>query len=237
MISNLKYFQTLSGILGIALVALSTMPNWAVAQSDSQIVAMTRAAIFDDVREVKALIDKGMSPNQKDPKGMPILMLAIQEKSMKTVDYLINAKGIDLNQTNITNETPLMFAALYGMLPEVKILVNQKEVPVNRSGWTPLHYACTNGHLDIALFLLDKGAAVDAPSPNETTPIMMAIRAGNIQLVRLLLDRGADIRIRNQQGYSAIDVAELFNQEEIQKGLRARWQKLYNEPYPGGPKS
>jgi ankyrin repeat protein len=168
---------------------------------------------------------------------MPILMLAMLEKSMKTVDYLINAKGIDLNQTNITNETPLMFAALYGMLPEVKTLVNQKEVPVNRSGWTPLHYACTNGHLDIALFLLDKGAAVDAPSPNETTPIMMAIRAGNIQLVRLLLDRGADIRIRNQQGYSAIDVAELFNQEEIQKGLRARWQKLYNEPYPGGPKS
>jgi hypothetical protein len=237
MILNLKFIQALPGIFGIAFVSLSAMPHWAIAQTDSQIAAITKAATFDDAREVKALIDKGMSPNQKDPKGMPILMLAIQEKSMKTVDYLINAKGIDLNQTNITNETPLMFTALYGMLPEVKTLVNQKEVPVNRSGWTPLHYACTNGHLDIALFLLDKGAAVDAPSPNETTPIMMAIRAGNIQLVRLLLDRGADIRIRNQQGYSAIDVAELFNQEEIQKGLRARWQKLYNEPYPGGPKS
>jgi uncharacterized protein len=237
MILNLKFIQALPGIFGIAFVSLSAMPHWAMAQTDSQIAAITKAATFDDAREVKALIDKGMSPNQKDPKGMPILMLAIQEKSMKTVDYLINAKGIDLNQTNITNETPLMFTALYGMLPEVKTLVNQKEVPVNRSGWTPLHYACTNGHLDIALFLLDKGAAVDAPSPNETTPIMMAIRAGNIQLVRLLLDRGADIRIRNQQGYSAIDVAELFNQEEIQKGLRARWQKLYNEPYPGGPKS
>jgi uncharacterized protein len=237
MILNLKFIQALPGIFGIAFVSLSAMPHLAMAQTDSQIAAITKAATFDDAREVKALIDKGMSPNQKDPKGMPILMLAIQEKSMKTVDYLINAKGIDLNQTNITNETPLMFTALYGMLPEVKTLVNQKEVPVNRSGWTPLHYACTNGHLDIALFLLDKGAAVDAPSPNETTPIMMAIRAGNIQLVRLLLDRGADIRIRNQQGYSAIDVAELFNQEEIQKGLRARWQKLYNEPYPGGPKS
>lgn len=237
MIKNLKSFQTIPGILGMALIALSTIPNWAVAQTDSQIAAITKAATFDDVREVKALIDKGMSPNQKDPKGMPILMLAIQEKSMKTVDYLINVKGIDLNQPNITNETPLMFAALYGQMPEVKILVDQKQVPVNRSGWTPLHYACTNGHLEIAQFLLDKGAIVDAPSPNETTPIMMAIRAGNIQLVRLLLDRGADIRIRNQQGYSAIDVAELFNQEEIQKGLRARWQKLYNEPYPGGPKS
>jgi ankyrin repeat protein len=237
MILNLKSIQTLPGILGIAFVTLAAMPHWVMAQTDSQIATITKAAKFDDVREVKALIDKGMSPNQKDPRGMPILMVAIQENSAKTVDYLINAKGIDLNQPNLTDETPLMFAALYGQLAEVKILVDQKQVPVNRPGWTPLHYACTNGHYDIALFLLDKGAAVDARSPNETTPLMMAIRAGNIQLARLLLDRGADIRLRNQQGYSAIDAAELFNQEEIQKGLRARWQKLYNEPYPGGPKS
>ena len=234
---NLKLKCTQKSLLGGLILAFVLAPGWIHAQTDSQIAAITKAATFDDVREVKALIDKGMSPNQKDPKGMPILMLAIQEKSTKTVDYLINAKGIDLNQPNITNETPLMFAALYGQMSEVKILVDQKQVPVNRSGWTPLHYACTNGHLEISQFLLDKGAAVDAPSPNETTPLMMAIRAGNIQLVRLLLDRGADIRIRNQQGYSAIDVAELFNQEEIQKGLRGRWQKLYNEPYPGGPKS
>jgi uncharacterized protein len=237
MILNLKYIQTLPVIFGIAFVSLSTMSHWAMAQTDSQIATITKAATLDDVREVKALIDKGMSPNQKDPRNMPILMIAIQENSVKTVDYLINAKGIDLNQPNMSNETPLMFAALYGQLSLVKILVDQKQVPVNRSGWTPLHYACTNGNYDIALFLLDKGAAVDALSPNETTPLMMAIRAGNIQLARLLLDRGADIRLRNQQGYSAIDAAELFNQEEIQKGLRARWQKLYNEPYPGGPKS
>jgi ankyrin repeat protein len=237
MIWNLRCIKTLPGILCLVFLQLSALPSWVNAQTDSQIAAITKAATFDDVREVKALIDKGMNPNQQTPKGMPILMLAMQEKSMKTVDYLINVKGIDLNQANISSETPLMFAALYGMLPEVKILVNQKEVPVNRSGWTPLHYACTNGHLAIAEFLLDKGAAVDAPSPNGTTPIMMAIRAGNIHLVRLLLDRGADIRIRNQQEYSAIDVAELFNQEEIEKGLRARWQKLYGAPYPGRPKS
>ncbi len=237
MILNLNCIQSFRGILGIALVSLSAMPHWVLAQTDSQIATITKAVKFDDVREVKTLIDKGMSPNQKDPRGMPILMVAIQENSIKTVDYLINAKGIDLNQPNMTDETPLMFAALYGQLAEVRVLVDQKQVPVNRPGWTPLHYACTNGHYDITLFLLDKGAAVDAPSPNETTPLMMAIRAGNIQLARLLLDRGADIRLRNQQGYSAIDAAELFNQEEIQKGLRARWQKLYNEPYPGGPKS
>ena len=237
MILNLKLTNTHKSLFGALILATALTPSWVHAQTESQIAAITSAAKFDDVREVKTLIDKGMSPNQKDPRGMPILMVAIQENSVKTVDYLINVKGIDLNQPNMTSETPLMFASLYGLFPEVKVLVNQKEVPVNRPGWTPLHYACTNGHLEIAQFLLEKGAVVDAPSPNETTPLMMAIRAGNIQLVRLLLDRGADIRIRNQQGYSAIDVAELFNQEEIQKCLRDRWQKLYNEPYPGGPKS
>jgi uncharacterized protein len=237
MILNMKSMRTQKGLFGALILAAALSPGLAYAQTDSQIAAITKATKFDDVREVRSLIDKGMSPNQKDPRGMPLLMVAIQENSTKTVDYLINAKGIDLNQPNMTDETPLMFAALYGQLAEVKILVDQKQVPVNRPGWSPLHYACTNGHYDIALFLLDKGAVVDALSPNETTPLMMAIRAGNIQLARLLLDRGADIRLRNQQGYSAIDAAELFNQEEIQKGLRARWQKLYNEPYPGGPKS
>jgi ankyrin repeat protein len=237
MISKLKLIRPEKSLFGALILAAALTASWVHAQTESQIAAITSAAKFDDVRAVKSLIEKGVSPNQKDPRGMPILMVAIQENSTKTVDYLINVKGIDLNQPNMTDETPLMFAALYGQLAEVKTLVDQKQVPVNRPGWTPLHYACTNGHYDIAFFLLDKGAAVDALSPNETTPLMMAIRAGNIQLARLLLDRGADIRLRNQQGYSAIDAAELFNQEEIQKGLRARWQKLYNEPYPGEPKS
>jgi uncharacterized protein len=194
MILNLKCTRIQNCFFGALVLVGILNPSWVYSQTDSQIAAITSAAKFDDVREIKTLIDKGMSPNQKDPRGMPILMVAIQENSVKTVDYLINVKGIDLNQANLTNETPLMFAALYGLLPEVKILVNQKDVPVNRSGWTPLHYACTNGHYDIALFLLDKGAVVDSRSPNETTPLMMAIRAGNIQLTRLLLDRGADIR-------------------------------------------
>ena len=113
MILNLKYIQGIPGILAVAFLTLSTMPNWVLAQTDSQIAAITSATKFDDVRQVRSLIDKGMSPNQKDPRGMPILMLAIQENSVKTVDYLINAKGIDLNQPNMTDETPLMFAALY----------------------------------------------------------------------------------------------------------------------------
>jgi ankyrin repeat protein len=61
---------------------------------------------------------------------------------------------------------------------------------------------------------------------------MMAARGGHIKIVRLLLDRGADLSIHNQLLLTAIDFAEDNNQAEIGKGLRSRWLKLYNKPYP-----
>ena len=206
------------------------------AQTQDQVDRMTKAVEFDDLAEVKKLIAAGVSPNLLVKGGNPLTVFAVREKSKQTLDYLIGLKGVDVDHPNLSGETVLMMASLYGMLPEVKVLVDKRGAEINKSGWTPLHYACTEGHLAVADYLLSKGAKVDALSESDTTPLMMAVRSGNIRLVRLLLDRGADLQIRNHQGFSAIDVAELFNQEEISKGLRSRWEKLYKTKYEGGPK-
>ena len=206
------------------------------AQTQDQVDRMTKAVQFDDLAEVKKLIAAGVSPNLLVKGGNPLTVFAVREKSKQTLDYLIGLKGVDVDHPNLSGETVLMMASLYGMLPEVKVLVDKRGAEINKSGWTPLHYACTEGHLAVADYLLSKGAIVDALSESDTTPLMMAVRSGNIRLVRLLLDRGADLQIRNHQGFSAIDVAELFNQEEISKGLRSRWEKLYKTKYEGGPK-
>ena len=206
------------------------------AQTQDQVDRMTKAVQFDDLAEVKKLIAAGVSPNLLVKGGNPLTVFAVREKSKQTLDYLIGLKGVDVDHPNLSGETVLMMASLYGMLPEVKALVDKRGAEINKSGWTPLHYACTEGHLAVADYLLSKGAKVDALSESDTTPLMMAVRSGNIRLVRLLLDRGADLQIRNHQGFSAIDVSELFNQEEISKGLRSRWEKLYKTKYEGGPK-
>ena len=206
------------------------------AQTQDQVDRMTKAVQFDDLAEVKKLIAAGVSPNLLVKGGNPLTVFAVREKSKQTLDYLIGLQGVDVDHPNLSGETVLMMASLYGMLPEVKVLVDKRGAEINKSGWTPLHYACTEGHLAVADYLLSKGAKVDALSESDTTPLMMAVRSGNIRLVRLLLDRGADLQIRNHQGFSAIDVAELFNQEEISKGLRSRWEKLYKTKYEGGPK-
>jgi len=206
------------------------------AQTQDQVDRMTKAVQFDDLAEVKKLIAAGVSPNLLVKGGNPLTVYAVREKSKQILDYLIGLKGVDIDHPNLSGETVLMMVSLYGMLPEVKVLVDKRGAEINKSGWTPLHYACTEGHLAVADYLLSKGGKVDALSESDTTPLMMAVRSGNIQLVRLLLDRGADLQIRNHQGFSAIDVAELFNQEEISKGLRSRWERLYKTKYEGGPK-
>jgi len=207
------------------------------AQTPTQIEDFRKAAVFDDLSEVKSLISQGVSPNTKDPKGNPMLIVAIKDKSYKVVDYLLNNKDIDVNLTNNAEESPLMIASIEGDLPVVKQLAINKKAEINPKGWTPLHYACTRGNLDVAAFLLANGAQVNALSPNHTTPLMMAVSSGNEQVVKLLLDNGADLKIRNIYGMSAIDVAEKFSKDGIRDGLMSRWQKLYKQPYPGGPKA
>jgi hypothetical protein len=98
-----------------------------------------------------------------------------------------------------------------------------------------LHYACSTGRLSVAEFLVANGANVNAMSPSDTTPLMMAVSSGNEVLIKFLLDKGADLRMRNHEGYSAIDVAVLFSKDDIRQGLMSRWEKLYKQPYPGGP--
>ncbi|MCF8165053.1 MAG: ankyrin repeat domain-containing protein [Rhodoferax sp.] len=206
------------------------------AQTADQITDFTKAAKFDDVSEVRSLIKAGVTPNTLDPKGTPMLILAVRDKSFKVTDLLLANPATDVNLTNKSGENALMLAAFDGELALVKNLVLQKKAAVNKLGWAPIHYAATNGHLEITQFLMANGAQINALSPSETTPLMMSIGSGNVQLIKYLLDNGADLRMRNHEGYTAIDVAQLFGKDDIRDGLMSRWIKLYNQPYPGGPK-
>ena len=206
------------------------------AQTTDQIADFTKAAKFDDVSEVRSLIKAGVNPNTLDPKGSPMLILAIRDKSLKVTDLLLANPAIDVNLTNKSGENALMMAAFDGQLPLVKTLVVEKKAAVNKTGWAPIHYAATNGHLEIVQFLMANGAQINALSPSETTPLMMSIGSGNELLIKYLLDNGADLRMRNHEGYTAIDVAQLFGKDDIRDGLKSRWLKLYKQPYPGGPK-
>jgi ankyrin repeat protein len=220
-------------IFATLIVVFSAFIGPTHAQTEDQITEFAKAAKFNDVATVKALMSKGVSPNTTDSRGDPMLNLAIRDRSDGVINLLLSNKTTDVDLSNKFGETPLMIASIDGNLPVVKALVLQRNAKVDHIGWTPLHYACTKGHLDVAQFLVANGATVDSLSLGDTTPLMMAVQSGNEELVGFLLAKGANLKLKNSLGLTAIDIAVIYDKPWIAEGLSSRWLKLYKQPYVG----
>ena len=65
---------------------------------------------------------------------------------------------------------------------------------------TPLHEACGNGHMELAMALVDRGADVDARNEDESTPLHYACRKGDMELAMALAKKGANVFVVNILG-------------------------------------
>jgi hypothetical protein len=171
------------------------------------------AIVQDDVTKVSALLQRGFDPNTIDAAGTAGLLVAIKADSMNVAQVLTNWPQTHAEIRNAADESALMLAALKGELALCQLLI-KKGADVNKPGWAPLHYAATNGHLEVMNLLLEENAYIDAASPNGTTPLMMAAHYGTESAVKLLLEAGADPLLKNTQGLSALDFANRGNRTE-----------------------
>ena len=160
----------------------------------------------DDGGALRVLLERGVDPNTRNPSGLSGLFLAVRGGALRSVDVLLAWPRVDVDPRTPQDETPLMLAALKGHLALAERLV-KSGADVNKTGWTPLHYAATGGHGPVIRLLLEHHAYIDSESPNGTTPLMMAARYGTPGAVKLLLEEGADPLLKNQLQLSAIDFA------------------------------
>ncbi|MBC7941673.1 MAG: ankyrin repeat domain-containing protein [Chitinophagaceae bacterium] len=165
-----------------------------------------RAIDIDDVRTVKGLLARGFDPNSPNEKGQPALYVALRDEAPRVAAALLAHPDLKVDATTAANETPLMMAALKGDVAWTQRLI-ERGGQINRPGWTPLHYAASGPEPKVVALLLDRGAAIDALSPNRSTPLMMAAGYGDQQSADLLLLRGADPRLRNDVELAAADFA------------------------------
>ena len=171
------------------------------------------AVARDDAPAVSSLLQRGFDPNTPNPAGEHGLMLALRSPAPKVIAVLLAWSKTNVEVRNRQDESPLMIASIKGMTEIVSQLLD-KDADVNKSGWTPLHYAATAGHLQIMNLLLEHHAYIDAASPNGSTPLMMAAMYGTPSAVKLLLEAGADPLLKNDLGLTAIDFAQRANRQE-----------------------
>jgi hypothetical protein len=177
-----------------------------------------QALKVDNASQVSYLLERGFDVNSRDEKGQPALLLAMRDGTFKVAEALIQHPQIDVDAPNASRETALMMAALKGHTDWVQRLLD-RGARLEKPGYTPLHYAATGPRPETVKLLLDRGALVNARSPNGSTPLMMAARYGNEASVDLLRDRGADVRLRNELGLSAADFARTAGRERLAEQL------------------
>ncbi len=130
------------------------------------------------------------------------LMLSCYYKKPAVTDLLL--KYID--------EISLFEASAVGKFDVVAHLVYSHPDAVNSyadDGFTPLGLACYFGQLEVARYLILKGADVNQPSNNgfHVFPIHSAAAGNYNSIVRTLIENGANVNVKQQAGVTPLHTA------------------------------
>ena len=179
-----------------------------------------KAIRMDNPVQIQSLLDRGFDANTINPDGVHGLFMALQLGSFKVAQTLIQWPRTRVEWRNDKDESALMIASIKGRTDLMKALID-KDADVNKTGWSPLHYAASGQQADVVEMLLEHSAYIDAESPNGSTPLMMAAMYGKESLVSLLLNAGADPSLKNHLGLTASDFAKRAGRDSTAKLLEA----------------
>jgi hypothetical protein len=114
--------------------------------------------------------------------------------------------------------TTLHYAALWGLHTIVKFLVIERSQDMQARGFTnmvtPLHLAAKRGHVEVARFLVDRGANVNVRDKGSLTPLHLASQEGKVEVARFLIDHGANVITRAMYNLTSLHLASREGQLE-----------------------
>ncbi len=160
------------------------------ADSQDKLYSAIRA---NDLRQIKALLDEGVSANTEGPDGITPLMAAAETGSLDAMKMLIERRA-DVNARNTYGSTALMWSVADAK--KVRLLLDHG-ADVNvvaQSGRTALIAASfTNPSAEVVRMLLGKGANVVVMDQRKVTPLNAATFGNDTGTIRLLVSASADI--------------------------------------------
>jgi ankyrin repeat protein len=170
--------------------------------------------------EVKRLLD-----------GKPALAAAHSSKGVSTVTaalFLRSGEGFVPVGKNailsalLTHRAPIDRFEAAAISGRVRVAQEMEADPAyltaeSSFGWTPLHFAAYGGNLDVAKLLLDRGAPIDrrANTKFRNTALQVSLLTSQEEMAAFLVSRGADVRIEQDEGFTALHEAAQIGSEKL----------------------
>lgn len=156
------------------------------------------------------LVEKKALINTRDKLGNTPLHIAA-EKNYREAGEILLAHNADIFYSNLSGESPLKFAMRLREGREEWMINSNTLLAKDGAGNTPLHLAAEWQIVPMMMYLLEKGADIDARNANNETPIFNAIKADSPEALKTLLEndkvKKADIDARDFLGNTVLHAA------------------------------
>lgn len=130
------------------------------------------------------------------------------EKCIDILDLLLK-NGININQKNKINYTPLALAIRLESVEIVKFLLEKNAaIDLIIHELSLLHLAVITKNYEIIKLLVQYGINLNSLTTYNETALHLAVELQLVEVVQLLLDRGSDRNIKNNNNELPIDIAQ-----------------------------
>ena len=138
------------------------------------------------------------------------LFFWIQEKKDEVVKKYLSEKGIDRKDKE--QRTALINSAFYNNVNLLEwLLDNGADINMQDAiGFSALHFACQEGHLESVIILLKRKSNINLVDKYGNTAVWVTVmnwKGGrNLSVLKELYKCGADLTIKNNAGKAALDI-------------------------------
>lgn len=125
-------------------------------------------------------------------------------------------------KTNTNVLSPFLKAVKIGDLELVKFLIENYGIPLelaDKDGRTSLYMAFMEKDLELAKYLIEKGADIQKSNKSGTRVFDMLLRIGDMELIEEFISKGCELNYKNSKNVTTLHWAASSNNIELVKRI------------------
>jgi|GEM_PF-7049990 len=175
------------------------------------------------------LLKEGADINARDHSGMTPLVYALRNQRFELAKLLLE-NGADVTIQDDIKTTAMSYIGQVKDLEIIKMMI-KKGGNIHEQNYiteeTVLHHICASGNINILEYTLSVGAKTDLNKVDYRgeTPLHRGIRSFSkekLKVAKILVSNGADLRIKNRDGKTALQLAETLASDQANEDTQLK---------------